>query len=168
MNLDINVTLNVDGTLLAFLGQIVAPLLAPAQKDAAVPPSSAAPVPPAPAPVAPASAAPAPSAPVAPPPASATPAPAPVTSSAAPVPPASAPVAPAPAPTAPTVPTAPTPGYTLEQLSRAGADLTRSDPTKMAQLIALMQQYGVQTVSQLPPEHYGAFATALRGLGATI
>ena len=69
---------------------------------------------------------------------------------------------------APRVPTTPAPSYTLEQLSKAGANLIRIDPSKLAQLTALLQQYGVQAVAQLPPEHYGAFATALRGLGADI
>ena len=105
MNLDINVTLNADSSLLAFLGQTASSLLTLVQNAGAVPPS--------------APAAPGPMSPVA---------------------------------------TAPT----------AGANLTRADPSKMAQLVALLQQYGVQAVTQLAPEHYGAFATALRGLGAAI
>lgn len=75
---------------------------------------------------------------------------------------------PAPAPSAPPVTTAPTaaPQYTLEQLTKAGADLAQAG--KMDQLLALLTQYGVQAVTQLPPAQYGAFATALRGLGAAL
>lgn len=92
---------------------------------------------------------------------------------------------PAPAPSAPPVTTAPTPvpvtvsapppvttaptaapQYTLEQLTKAGADLAQAG--KMGQLLALLTQYGVQAVTQIPPEQYGAFATALRGLGAAL
>ena len=185
MNLDINVTLTADSGLLACLGQMASSLLTLVQNAGAVPPSApAAPVASAAAPaVTPAPVvAPGPMSPVAIAP---TPAPAPVGSaptqppagpvspptSAVPVtptPPATAPAPSTPAPAVPVAPTTPTPGYTLEQLSTAGANLTRADPSKMAQLVALLQQYGVQAVTQLAPEHYGAFATALRGLGAAI
>lgn len=91
-----------------------------------------------------------------------------------------APVAPAPAPTpaappvtpmptaaapAPAVPvTAPT--YTLDQIAKAGANLV--DAGKIEQLRALLTKYGVQAVTQLTPDQYGAFATELRALGAQI
>lgn len=91
-----------------------------------------------------------------------------------------APVAPAPVPTpaappvtpmptaaapAPAVPvTAPT--YTLDQIAKAGANLV--DAGKMEQLLALLTKYGVQAVTQLTPDQYGAFATELRALGAQI
>lgn len=91
-----------------------------------------------------------------------------------------APVAPAPTPTpaappvtpmptaaapAPAVPvTAPT--YTLDQIAKAGANLV--DAGKMEQLLALLTKYGVQAVTQLTPDQYGAFATELRALGAQI
>ena len=169
MNLDINVTLNADSSLLAFLGQTASSLLTLVQNAGAVPPSApAAPVASAAVPaVTPASvvasvgSAPTqhPAAPVSPPTSAV-----PVT----PTPPATAPAPSTPAPAVPVAPTTPSPGYTLEQLSTAGANLTRADPSKMAQLVALLQQYGVQAVTQLAPEHYGAFATALRGLGAAI
>lgn len=110
------------------------------------------------------------------------PAPAPAPAPAAPVSPApAAPVAapsPAPAPTAgqtsaapgntpaPTVPVAGAPTYTLDQISRAGASLV--DAGKMQQLLELLGRYGVQAVTQLQPEQYGAFATELRALGAQI
>jgi hypothetical protein len=62
------------------------------------------------------------------------------------------------------VPGAPT--YTLDQISRAGASLV--DAGKMQQLLELLGRYGVQAVTQLQPEQYGAFATELRALGAQI
>jgi hypothetical protein len=93
-------------------------------------------------------------APVAPAPVQTAPTPAPV---AAP--------APAPTPAAPAVPvTAPT--YTLDQIAKAGANLV--DAGKMEQLLALLTKYGVQAVTQLTPDQYGAFATELRALGAQI
>lgn len=112
--------------------------------------------------------APAPAAPVSP---------APVTPTQTPAPTATPPVA-APAPTAgqtsaapgntpaPTVPVTGAPTYTLDQISRAGASLV--DAGKMQQLLELLGRYGVQAVTQLQPEQYGAFATELRGLGAQI
>lgn len=63
---------------------------------------------------------------------------------------------------------APAPSYTQEQLSKAGVELVTTDPTKMAELSSLLAQYGVQAITQLAPAQYGAFATALRGLGARI
>ena len=93
-------------------------------------------------------------APVAPAPVQTAPTPAPV---AAP--------APVPTPAAPPVPvTAPT--YTLDQIAKAGANLV--DAGKMEQLLALLTKYGVQAVTQLTPDQYGAFATELRALGAQI
>lgn len=67
---------------------------------------------------------------------------------------------------APRVPTASAPAYTLDQISRAGAALV--DAGKMEQLLALLERHGVQAVTQLQPEQYGAFATELRALGAQI
>lgn len=86
---------------------------------------------------------------------------------AAPVPPVAAPAAPpAPAPAAPAVPVTTAPTYTLDQIAKAGASLV--DAGKMEPLLALLSRYGVQAVTQLAPEHYGAFATELRALGAQI
>lgn len=90
-------------------------------------------------------------APVAPAPVQTAPTPAPVAAS-----------APAPAPAVPV--TAPT--YTLDQIAKAGANLV--DAGKMEQLLALLTKYGVQAVTQLTPDQYGAFATELRALGAQI
>lgn len=116
--------------------------------------------------------------PTAPAPAPAAPvSPAPVTPTQTPAPTATPPVA-APAPTAgqtsaalgntpaPTVPVTGAPTYTLDQISRAGASLV--DAGKMQQLLELLGRYGVQAVTQLQPEQYGAFATELRALGAQI
>lgn len=121
--------------------------------------------------------APAPAAPVSLAPVNPTPGPAPTT--AAPV------AAPSPSPTpvtnaptagptsavpgntpAPAVPVTGAPAYTLDQISRAGASLV--DAGKMQQLLELLGRYGVQAVTQLKPEQYGAFATELRALGAQI
>lgn len=79
------------------------------------------------------------------------------------VPLSAAPVSNAPAPT---VPVANAPAYTLDQISRAGAALV--DAGKMPQLVTLLGKYGVQAVTQIPPERYGDFATELRGLGARL
>lgn len=126
-------------------------------------PAAAATVPNAtPAPVFPASSNPAPAVTPAPVAAPAPVAPAPAAPAVAP-----APVAPAPAPTAApaAVPTA-APTYTLDVLARAGAALAQAG--KMQEALALLAKYGVQTVNQLKPEQYGAFATELRALGAQI
>lgn len=87
------------------------------------------------------------------------------------VPVAPAPTAPAmppamPAPTAPAVAPTTAPTYTMDQIAKAGAELAQAG--KMPQLMALLQQHGVQAVTQLRPEQYGEFATALRGLGAQL
>ena len=116
-------------------------------------------------------------APVSPAPVNPTPGPAPTTAApvAAPSPsptpvtnaPTAGPTSAAPGNTpAPAVPVAGAPTYTLDQISRAGASLV--DAGKMQQLLELLGRYGVQAVTQLKPEQYGAFATALRGLGAQI
>lgn len=107
---------------------------------------------------------PASNAPVAPTPApvaASAPAPAPTPTPAAP-PVTPMPTAAAPAPAVPV--TAPT--YTLDQIAKAGANLV--DAGKMEQLLALLTKYGVQAVTQLTPDQYGAFATELRALGAQI
>lgn len=70
------------------------------------------------------------------------------------------------APTA--APVAAAPAYTVEQIGKAGADLVSQDAAKMPGLLALLQKYGVQAITQLKPEQLGAFATELRGLGAKL
>ena len=85
-----------------------------------------------------------------------------------------APAAPA-VPTAPAAPAAPAqapsmptsaPSYTRDDLSRAA--MTLMDKGMQGQLQQLTQSYGVASLMELQPEHYGSFATALRGLGAQI
>ena len=128
----------------------VAPVAAPVAPVAA--PVSLAPVNPTPGP------APTTAAPVAAP----SPSPTPVTNA-----PTAGPTSAAPGNTpAPAVPVTGAPAYTLDQISRAGASLV--DAGKMQQLLELLGRYGVQAVTQLKPEQYGAFATELRALGAQI
>lgn len=63
------------------------------------------------------------------------------------------------------VPTA-APSYTRDDLSRAA--MTLMDKGMQTQLQQLIQSYGVNSLVELPPEQYGNFATALRGMGAQI
>ena len=79
------------------------------------------------------------------------------------------PETPAVSPTAPTpeaVPVAPAQSYSLDDLAKAGIALM--DQGKQADLLALLQQFGVTALPQIPKEQYGAVATAMRGLGAQI
>ncbi|MCM3589647.1 hypothetical protein M4D58_03260 [Brevibacillus borstelensis] len=89
------------------------------------------------------------------------------------VPPAQAvPVAPPAAPTqAPTaapgaVPTAGAPTYTMDQLAVAATQLV--DAGRQAEVVQLLASFGVQALTALPKEHYGAFATQLRAMGAKL
>lgn len=79
------------------------------------------------------------------------------------------PVQPVPAaqtpPATPAVPTSQQ-TYTLDDLARAG--MTLMDSGRQAELQGLLKQFGVEALPALPQEQYGAFATALRGLGAQI
>ena len=70
--------------------------------------------------------------------------------------------------TEPKAPVAPAPTYTLEQVSRAGAEMISADSGKLPQLRELLQKYGVPAVSELQPDQLGSFATELRALGAQI
>ena len=92
------------------------------------------------------------------------PQPAPV---AAPVP---APTAQVPAPAATPEQPAPVPTtqqtYTMEQLAVAATQLV--DAGRREELVGLLGQFGVQALTALPKEQYGAFATALRQMGAKI
>lgn len=56
--------------------------------------------------------------------------------------------------------------YTAEELQVAAVALV--DKGMMVQLQGLLQQFGVNSLPELPAEKYGAFATALRGMGAQI
>ena len=66
----------------------------------------------------------------------------------------------------PSVPVAPAPQYTIDQIMKAGAGLM--DAGKIDELRKLISSFGVEAVTSLKPEQYGAFATELRGLGAKI
>lgn len=59
-----------------------------------------------------------------------------------------------------------TPSYTLDDISRAATTLM--DAGRQGELIKLLRQFGIATLPDLPKEQYGAFATALRGMGAQI
>lgn len=107
---------------------------------------------------------------------------APATQPAAPAPmpseaavPAAPPVAAVPvAPSAPTsVPTVPVSAptalarqYSFPDIQRAATGLC--DAGKRDAVMALLEQYQIKALSGLSPEQYGAFATALRGLGAKL
>lgn len=88
--------------------------------------------------------------------------------------PAPAPVAPMPAPATTAQPNTPVAGvplaqppkYTVDQIMAAGAQLM--DAGKVNDLINLLHSFGVQAVMDLKPEQLGAFATALRDMGAKI
>lgn len=58
------------------------------------------------------------------------------------------------------------PSYTLDSLSVAA--MTLMDRGMQQQLQQLLAGYGVASLPELPKEQYGAFATALRGMGAQI
>lgn len=73
--------------------------------------------------------------------------------------------APAPTAQAPAVPTS-APQYTLDMIATAGSALI--DAGKMDQLMQLLGKFGVASLTELAPENYGAVATELRALGATI
>lgn len=74
--------------------------------------------------------------------------------------------APAPVPVPAAVPVSSAPTYTIDQITKAGADLVQAG--KMPQLYGLMQQFGIGAATDLRPEQYGAFAMALREMGAQI
>ena len=104
----------------------------------------------------------------------------PVVTKAEPVNPEPVQAAPQPVPTATPMPT-PTPApqpvqqaapepqqkaITIDMLAAAGAPLV--DQGKMQQLMALLNKYGVQAITQLTPDKYDTFAADLRAIGAQI
>ena len=97
------------------------------------------------------------------------PAPVPMQAAAVPTAPvvtASAAAAPAkPAQPAAAVPTAQS-SYTLDDLARAG--MTLMDCGRQGDLFQLLARFGVDALPALPQAQYGAFATALREMGAQI
>lgn len=58
------------------------------------------------------------------------------------------------------------PSYTLDDLTKAAIPLM--DSGKQPELLQLIRSFGVEALPSLQPEQYGAFATALRGMGAQI
>lgn len=58
------------------------------------------------------------------------------------------------------------PSYNMDDLTRAA--MTLMDAGKQSDLQALLASFGVESLPQLPPEQYGAFATGMRGMGAKI
>ena len=95
----------------------------------------------------------------------------PVAQPTAPVAPVAQPTAPASAvPVPPAAPAAavPTsgPAYTLDDLARAA--MTLMDSGRQLDLQKLLAQFGCEALPALPQPQYGAFATALRGMGAQI
>lgn len=68
-------------------------------------------------------------------------------------------------PTGTGVPTT-APGYTMDQLAVAATQLM--DAGRQPDLMNLLAQFNVRSLMELPKEQYGAFATALRGLGANV
>lgn len=56
--------------------------------------------------------------------------------------------------------------YSMEQLAVAATQLV--DAGRRSELVSLLQTFGVQALTALPKEQYGAFATQLRALGAKI
>jgi hypothetical protein len=67
---------------------------------------------------------------------------------------------------APGVPLAQPPTFTREQIMYAGSTL--ADAGKTQELINLLHTFGVQAVTELKQEQLGAFATAMREMGAKI
>ncbi len=63
------------------------------------------------------------------------------------------------------VPTAQS-SYTLDDLARAG--MTLMDSGRQEDLFQLLARFGVDALPALPQAQYGAFATALREMGAQI
>lgn len=56
--------------------------------------------------------------------------------------------------------------YTMDDLSRAAMALM--DSGRQGDLLGLLSQFGADSLPSLPVDQYGAFATALRGMGAQI
>lgn len=58
------------------------------------------------------------------------------------------------------------PTYDMNQLAVAATQLM--DAGRQSELLSLLASFGTQSLMSLPQEHYGAFATKLRELGAKI
>lgn len=60
------------------------------------------------------------------------------------------------------------PAYDPMQLAQAAATLADKGDNYRKQILALINSYGVPTITALPTDKLGEFATQLRGLGAVI
>ena len=60
------------------------------------------------------------------------------------------------------------PSYTLDDITRAGADFIVRNPDKQEMLNSLFPQFGITTLAELRPDQMGAFATAMRAMGVSI
>jgi outer membrane biosynthesis protein TonB len=58
------------------------------------------------------------------------------------------------------------PAYTIDQLAVAATQLT--DAGKRAEVLAILSNFGVNSLMSLPKDRYGEFATAIRAMGARI
>lgn len=67
--------------------------------------------------------------------------------------------------TPPVVPTTAA-SYTPDDLAKAA--MTLMDAGRQGELMQLLASFGVESLPALPQTQYGAFATALRGMGAQI
>lgn len=155
-------TIKITGldNLAAAMNNLAAAIAEEGKRPTVVQPATVQPTPVQPAPV---QSAPVQPAPVQPAPAPVQPAPVqptPVQPTSVPVQqPAAAPVQPTPVPTTTTT-------YTLDDLARAA--MTLMDSGKQVDLQQLLARFGVEALPLLPQQHYGAFATALREMGAQI
>lgn len=60
------------------------------------------------------------------------------------------------------------PNYTLDQLSKAAADLITSDAGKQTALLELLHKFSIESMPELKAEDYPAFAEGLRALGGNL
>ena len=72
------------------------------------------------------------------------------------------------APSPNVVPGTEAPKYSIDDIARAGAELAQQGAAKIEELSGLLQQFGLQAVTQLRPDQMGPFVMALRGMGARI
>lgn len=56
--------------------------------------------------------------------------------------------------------------YTMDQLNVAATQLV--DGGRRNELVQMLASFGVAALTELPKDHYGAFATQLRAMGARI
>jgi len=56
--------------------------------------------------------------------------------------------------------------FSMEQLAVAATQLV--DAGRRTELVSLLATFGVASLTELPKDYYGAFATQLRGMGARI